>query len=103
MPTHSSIPPFRYSTRFAKTAVGRLPLPIDASEFLAVGSDHSPEGVEDLQLLPTLLGAMAELLLAEGLRWRTQETWFNEKAKIEAQESKARPEQDPRFAAKGGD
>ena len=43
-----------------------------------------------------------ELLLAEGLRWRTQETWFSEKAKIDAQEAKAPPPQDPEFAAKRG-
>ena len=43
-----------------------------------------------------------ELLLAEGLRWRTQETWFSEKAKIDAKEAKPAPPQDPEFAAKRG-
>lgn len=43
-----------------------------------------------------------ELLLAEGLRWRTQETWFSEKAKIDAQEAKSPPPQDPEFVAKRG-
>jgi transposase len=43
-----------------------------------------------------------ELLLAEGLRWRTQETWFSEKAKIDVNEAKPPPEQDPEFAAKRG-
>lgn len=43
-----------------------------------------------------------ELLLAEGLRWRTQETWFSEKAKIDAKEAAPPPPQDPQFAAKRG-
>ena len=43
-----------------------------------------------------------ELLLAEGLRWRTQETWFSEKAKIDAKEIKPPPQQDPEFVAKRG-
>jgi transposase len=48
-----------------------------------------------------------ELLLAEGLRWRTQESWFGEQAEAEfaqpPQEAAARPHPvDPQFARKRG-
>jgi transposase len=47
-----------------------------------------------------------ELLLAEGLRWRTQETWFGERATLEGAETGAEgetvPPVDPEFAEKRG-
>jgi transposase len=43
-----------------------------------------------------------EILLAEGLRWRTQESWFSEKAALDSEEAKPEPLLDPAFAAKRG-
>ena len=42
-----------------------------------------------------------EILLAEGLRWRTQETWFGERASLEG-EDRAPRRVDPEFAEKRG-
>ena len=42
-----------------------------------------------------------EILLAEGLRWRTQETWFGERASLEGEERAPR-RVDPEFAPKRG-
>lgn len=43
-----------------------------------------------------------QILLAEGLRWRTQETWFSEKAVLEPDQAKPDPPLDPDFAQKRG-
>lgn len=47
-----------------------------------------------------------ELLIAEGLRWRTQETWFSEKAALEPSQTKPEAKSDapldPDFAEKRG-
>jgi transposase len=42
-----------------------------------------------------------EILLAEGLRWRTQETWFGERASLGANEGSP-AKVDPNFAEKRG-
>lgn len=42
-----------------------------------------------------------ELLLAEGLRWRTQESWFGARAGLEGEESRSE-RVDPEFAEKRG-
>ncbi len=43
-----------------------------------------------------------ELLIAEGLRWRAQETWFSEKAVLENEQANSEPPLDPEFAQKRG-
>lgn len=43
-----------------------------------------------------------EILLAEGLCWRTQETWFSQKAVLDTEEAKREPPLDPAFAEKRG-
>lgn len=43
-----------------------------------------------------------ELLIAEGLRWRQQETWFSEKATLQPSETKEDRPLDPDFVAKRG-
>jgi hypothetical protein len=48
---------------------------------------------------------IAELLIDEGLRWRTQEGWFGERATREKREKANSPEDkpiDPEFAQKRG-
>jgi transposase len=59
--------------------------------------------------LPIKRSRIDELLIAEGLRWRTQETWFGERAAVEAGTEQAAPsimknerEVDPDFAQKRG-
>jgi transposase len=56
--------------------------------------------------IPIKRSRLDDLLLAEGLRWRTQETWFGERAKLEPPESPADGETsrplDPEFAQKRG-
>jgi transposase len=42
-----------------------------------------------------------EILLAEGLRWRTQETWFGERASLQTSDGAPR-KVDPAFAEKRG-
>jgi hypothetical protein len=44
---------------------------------------------------------ISDLLIAEGLRWRTQETWFGERAQFEG-EGKGERKIDPDFAQKRG-
>lgn len=54
--------------------------------------------------VPIKRGRIDQLLLAEGLRWRRQETWFSEQAAIEPSEEepqRATPV-DPAFAQKRG-
>jgi transposase len=43
-----------------------------------------------------------ELLIGEGLRWRTQETWFSEKAGLEVSQTKQGRLLDPAFVEKRG-
>jgi transposase len=48
---------------------------------------------------------ISDLLIAEGLRWRTQETWFGERAQFEGEgkgEGKGERKIDPDFAQKRG-
>jgi transposase len=60
--------------------------------------------------LPIKRSRIDELLIAEGLRWRTQETWFGERAHLAsdqdqqaaARRSKHEREVDPDFAQKRG-
>jgi transposase len=56
--------------------------------------------------IPIQRSRLDDLLLAEGLRWRTQETWFGERATLERAESAAEgetsPPLDPAFAEKRG-
>jgi transposase len=55
--------------------------------------------------IPIGRSRLDDLLLAEGLRWRTQETWFGERATLEAgepAESETPPPVDPEFAQKRG-
>jgi transposase len=56
--------------------------------------------------LPIKRSRIDELLLAEGLRWRTQEGWFGERAGHEKASAAADPERDkpvdPEFAQKRG-
>ena len=55
--------------------------------------------------IPIGRSRLDDLLLAEGLRWRTQETWFGERATLEAGEAGAAgeaPPVDPEFAEKRG-
>jgi transposase len=56
--------------------------------------------------IPIKRSRLDDLLLAEGLRWRTEETWFGERATLEcpetaAEKATARPV-DPEFAEKRG-
>jgi len=43
-----------------------------------------------------------EILLTEGLRWRTQETWFSEKATLENEQANSQVPLDAEFAQKRG-
>lgn|SRR5262245_30595726 len=56
--------------------------------------------------IPIKRSRLDDLLLAEGLRWRTQETWFGERATLEpgaaSAESEAPRPVDPEFAQKRG-
>jgi transposase len=58
--------------------------------------------------LPIKRSRIDELLIAEGLRWRSQETWFGERAALEAAPDqqhapiKKEREVDPDFAQKRG-
>ena len=59
--------------------------------------------------LPMKRSRMDEVLIAEGLHWRTQETWFGERATVEPDAAHAAPtyikkerEVDPDFAQKRG-
>jgi hypothetical protein len=60
--------------------------------------------------LPIKRSRIDELLIAEGLRWRTQETWFGERARLASGEDqqaatsqhKQEREVDPDFAQKRG-
>jgi hypothetical protein len=49
----------------AQTAIGTLPLPVYASEFLAVGEQNGPENIENALLFPSLKGAMHAAVIAE--------------------------------------
>jgi transposase len=58
--------------------------------------------------IPIKRSRIDELLIAEGLRWRRQETWFGERATLEADQPATLPfkkkerEVDPDFAQKRG-
>jgi transposase len=56
--------------------------------------------------IPIRRSRLDDFLIAEGLRWRTQETWFGERATLERPESAAdaetAPPVDPEFAQKRG-
>jgi len=56
--------------------------------------------------IPIKRSRLDDLLIAEGLRWRTQETWFGERATLEPgaapAQGEAPPPVDPEFAQKRG-
>jgi transposase len=55
--------------------------------------------------IPIKRSRIDDLLLNEGLRWRTQETWFGERAALERRAADApsdEPPPDPEFARKRG-
>ena len=62
--------------------------------------------LNEVKGIPIKKSRIDELLLDEGLRWRTQETWFGERAHLEptAPAGTERPTQrmDPQFAEKRG-
>jgi hypothetical protein len=51
----------------AQHRVGRLPLPLDAAEFVALGDEHRPDLLEDTPLDPPLEPVMDRALGAEAL------------------------------------
>lgn len=52
--------------------------------------------------IPIKRSRISDLLIAEGLRWRTQETWFGERAQFEGKQREKSEETDPEFAQKRG-
>jgi transposase len=96
-------PPTYTSEERSEVVVTALTNPLELDQPFACWTlDRLQVYLNEHKHIPIKRSRIDELLIAEGLRWLTQETWFSEKAALEPPQTKEDRPLDPDFVEKRG-
>ena len=96
-------PPTYTPTERAEVIVAALTNPLELEQPFACWTlDRLQVYLNEHKQIGIKRSRIDEILIAEGLSWRTQETWFSERAALGPKQTKEQRRPDPAFAEKRG-